>query len=146
MSLTSAYQLDSAKENEGVKILMPPNEDGSIPTFIIARTGRSNKRYSKALERNMRPVQAQMRTKTLSNEKADELLMASFVEGALLNWQNVLLSDVTGSNNDKGFAEFSQENAKKLLSRLPELYVDLQERANDITLFREGETEEATKN
>lgn len=145
MSLTKIYKTDTKKEVDGVKINMPQNEDGTVPYFVIARTGgKSNQRYQKALERNMRPVRAELRLKTLDNQRADELLMASFVEGALLSWGNIPLSDVTGNEADTGYCEYSQESAKKLLTRLPELYADLQERAADLSLFREGGEEEAS--
>jgi len=147
MSLTKIYKTDSKKETEGVTVSMPANDDGTVPYFIIARTGgKSNQRYQKALERNMRPVRAELRLKTLDNQRADELLMASFVEGALLSWGNIPLSDVSGVETDTGYCEYSQDNAKKLLTRLPELYADLQERAADLTLFREGEEDASAKN
>lgn len=146
MSLSKTYATDTTKENEGVKVSMPQNDDGSIPYFIIARTGRANKRYTKALERNMRPVQAQIRTKTLGNEQADTLLMSSFIEGALQSWGNIELADVTGNPEDKGFADFNPENAGKLFTRLPDLFADLTEQANDVALFRSGENEEIAKN
>ena len=101
---------------------------------------------AKALERNVRPVRAELRLKTLDTARADQLLMASFVEGALLTWGNIPKADVTGVETDDGYMEYSQENAKQLLTRLPELYADLQERAADLSLFREGVEDEAAKN
>lgn len=149
MSLTKHYKLDTKKETEGVEIKLSPNDDKTIPTFIVARAGgRTNKRYQKALERNSRPVAAQLRTKTLGNEAADGLLMSSFIEGALIGWQNILLSDVTGEigQDPNSKAEFTPENATMLFARLPELYSDLQLQANDVALFREDDLEQASKN
>lgn len=146
MSLTQTFKTDPKKEADGIKIEYPPNEDGSIPSFIIRRTARSNKEYGKALERNMRPFQAQVRTKSLKEEKAGELLMISFVEGALVSWANIPLSDVTGVKTDTGFAEHNLENAKKLFTNIPDMLDDLQNQASDISLFRSDDQEENAKN
>lgn len=146
-TLSKIYKTDTTKEVEGVRIEMPANDDGTVPYFVLARAGgKSNQRYQKALERNMRPVKAELRLKTLDNKRADELLMASFVEGSLLSWGNVPKADVTGVETDEGYCEYSQENAKQLMTRLPELYADLQERAADLSYFREGVDEESAKN
>ncbi len=146
MSLSKAYKLDDKKITAGIEVELPANEDGSIPTFVIARAGRGNKRYSAALERSMRPLQAELRTKNLKNDKAEKALIEAFVEGCLVSWKNVLKSDVTGVESDTGYADFSASNALALMNNLPELYVDLQERANDFSLFREGEQDESAKN
>jgi len=146
MSLTKAYKTDDKKEIEGAEIKMPPNDDGSVPTFIVARTSQSNERYTKALERIMRPHQALVRTKQLKNKQANDLLRQAFVEGALNSWQNVMLADVTGVETDEGFADFSKENAAKLFDNLPELYAYLQECAADISVYKAAVSEESAKN
>lgn len=146
MTLAKIFKTDDKKEVEGVRIEYPANEDGTVPYFVIRRTSRSNKEYTKALERNMRPVQVQLRTKTLANEKADQLLMQSFIEGALVTWANIPNSDVTGSETDTGYAVYSIESAKKLFTNIPDLYADLTEQANEVVLFRNNDQEETAKN
>lgn len=149
MSLTKSYKLDERKEIEGIEIKMPANDDGTVPTFVIARSGgRTNKRYQKAIERATRPVQTQIRTKTLDNAVADGLFMTAFIEGSMVTWKDVLMSDVTGeaTEDPNQKAEFNATNATMLFSRLPELYTDLQTQANDIALFREDVLEGASKN
>lgn len=146
MSLTATYKTDEDKSVNGVQIKLSANEDGSIPFFVIARTGRSNKRYTKALERIMRPYQAQVRTKTLGDDLAGELLMQAFIEGSLLTWGNILASDVTADASKEGFTEFSIDAAKQLFTNLPDLYDDLTIQANDVSLFRATVAEESAKN
>lgn len=146
MSLTKNFKTNQKKEIEGVAIPMPANDDGTVPTFTVARSGSSNTRYTKALERVMRPHQAAQRTKTLGEEMARSLLRQAFVEGCLLNWQNVLLSDVSGDVEAVGFAPFNIDNANTLFAKLPDLYDQLQLMAADVALYREGETEAVVKN
>ncbi len=46
--LFKQFKTNSAKETEGVEIEFPEaqNDDGTVPTFIISRMGKSNKAYS----------------------------------------------------------------------------------------------------
>ncbi|WBF76921.1 hypothetical protein PSV3_00219 [Septimatrevirus PSV33] len=50
--LFKQFKTNSTKEAEGVEIEFPEaqNDDGSVPTFVISRMGKSNKAYSKALD------------------------------------------------------------------------------------------------
>src|ERR1043166_2725598 len=146
MSLTKAFKTDKTKEIEGVAIKMPANEDGTIPTFIVSRLGRSNQRYTRALERIMKPHAAAVRTKTLSNDMADKLLRQAFIEGALITWQNVKMADVTGDESQEGDCTFTPAGAAELFDHLPELYETLSAEANDVSLFREGTAEADAKN
>lgn len=146
MSLSTVYKTDSKKETEGVEIKLAANEDGSIPTFVLARAGKSNPAYVKALNTHSKPVQALIRTKHLSDAQGEELLLKAFIDGILRTWKNVLLSDVTGDDSDKGFADFNMANATKLFKRLPDLLADLETQANDVALFREATLEEQAKN
>lgn len=147
MSLSKTYQTNPDKEINGVVVTLgEKNEDGTQPAVTLARTGRMNKRYTKSLERSMKPYQSQIRLKTLASEKIDSLLMESFIEGALLKWEYIPLSDVTGNSGDKGYAEFTKENATKLFVRLPDLYDDLTTQANDSSLFKEGLAEAVSGN
>ena len=38
-TLTKIYKTDATKEVEGIRVEMPANDDGTIPFFVIARTG-----------------------------------------------------------------------------------------------------------
>lgn len=147
MSLTKHYKTDQNKEVAGVPIYMPKNDDGTVPTFVISRSSlTANPRFAKARERIMRPHAARQRTKTLPEAEQLQLYLQIFIEGSLITWQNIPLSDVTGDDADTGYAEFSNDNAAKLFARLPDLAEDLQMQANDVSLFRNGDAEANAKN
>lgn len=139
MSLSSNFATDSKKENDGVKILLPPNEDGSIPSVTIARAGRSNKRYSKALETATKPYRRQIDMGTLDNDVAEKMFLKVFAETIVRDWE--FMQDEPGIN-----IPFSKENSLKLLEKYPELYDYLQKEANAFSTFRVEAMDDEAKN
>lgn len=146
MSLSSQFKTNKTAEVEGVEVQYSLNKDGSFSTFRISRMGRSNKNYTKALERATRPYRRVIELGTMDNEIAESLFMKVFVESVLIDWKNIPLSDVTGNDRDEGYAPYSRENAVKLFNRLPDLYEDLQEKANSAAMFREDTMEQEAGN
>ena len=141
MSLYKQFATNSEKEMEGVEVQMPEaeNEDGSIPTFVVSRMGKSNKRYSKALEAATRPYRRQIELGTMNNDKAEEIFMGVFVDTVLKGWKNVRCADGK-------VLEFSKPNALKLFTDLPEVYERLQEEAKLSANFRDEALEAEAKN
>lgn len=139
MSLYSQFAVSQEKEQNGVDVQYAPNKDGTIPTFTIARAAKANKAYSKALEKATRPYRRQIDLGTMDNSVAERLFMDVFIRTLLIGWQNV-------RNQDGTPMEFSEVNANKLFTALPELYEDLQNKANSAALFRDDNLEEEAKN
>ena len=141
MSLYKQFATNTDKEIEGIEVQMTEaeNEDGSIPTFVVSRMGKSNKRYSKALEAATRPYRRQIELGTMNNDKAEEIFMGVFVDTVLKGWKNV---------RDENGAElpFNKQNAVKLLTDLPDVYDRLQEEAKLSANFRDAALEEEVKN
>ena len=141
MSLNKQFATNTDKEIEGIEVQMTEaeNEDGSIPTFVVSRMGKSNKRYSKALEAATRPYRRQIELGTMNNDKAEEIFMGVFVDTVLKGWKNV---------RDESGAElpFNKQSATKLFKDLPEVYERLQEEAKLSANFRDAALEEEVKN
>ena len=141
MSLYKQFATNTDKEIEGIEVQMTEaeNEDGSIPTFVVSRMGKSNKRYSKALEAATRPYRRQIELGTMNNDKAEEIFMGVFVDTVLKGWKNV---------RDESGAElpFNKQSATKLFKDLPEVYERLQEEAKLSANFRDAAFEEEVKN
>lgn len=146
MSLSKQFETNKAKEVEGVALQYGENSDGTIPTFWLSRMSRANQQYTKTLETVTRPYRRQMDLGTLANDTAEKLFLEVFVKTILKGWDNIKLSDVTGDENDEGFAPFNFENAIKLMKRLPELYDDLQAQAKSAALFKDESLEIESKN
>ena len=141
MSLYKQFATNSEKEMEGVEVQMPEaeNEDGSIPTFVVSRMGKANKRYTKALEAATRPYRRQIELGTMNNDKAEEIFMGVFVDTVLKGWKNV-------RGEDGKPLEFTKAAAVKLFTDLPEVYERLQEEAKLSANFRDAALEEEVKN
>ena len=141
MSLYKQFATNTDKEIGGIEVQMTEaeNEDGSIPTFVVSRMGKSNKRYSKALEAATRPYRRQIELGTMNNDKAEEIFMGVFVDTVLKGWKNV---------RDENGAElpFNKQSATKLFKDLPEVYERLQEEAKLSANFRDAALEEEVKN
>lgn len=146
MSLTEQFNTNKEKEVSGVVVQYGQNEDGSIPGFHIARMSRANTRYTKMLEAATKPYRRQIELGTLSNDIAERVFLEVFVKTILRDWENVPKSDVTGEKTDTGYAPFTMENATALLTRLPDLYEDLQSQAKSASLFRDDMMESDGKN
>ena len=102
--------------------------------FLVARSGGANTKFAKVLEFKMRPYRRQMDTGKLDNEIASRILMESFVEAALLDWDGV-------QNREGETFTFSKENAISLFIDLPELFTDLREQSSKMANFQAGDVE-----
>lgn len=151
MGLSQHYLMDDAKENGGIEVRFEEaiNADGSVPTFIVARMGKTNKAYSKGLEAATRPFRRQMELGTMDNAKAEAIFLDVFATFVLKGWKNIPMSDVTGIADERAdcnYADFSKANAVLLLKRLPEVYDRLQDEAKASANFREEGLEADAKN
>lgn len=138
-SLFKQFATDVKKEQEGVEISYAPNDDGTTPTFTVARIGPSNQRYTKALESATAPFRRLIEIGALDKKRERTILVEVFCTSVLLGWHDV--QDTTGQ-----LIPFNYDNAKKLFETLPELYVDLAEHASKFTTFRAETRESDAKN
>lgn len=138
-SLYKTYKTDAEKEIKGVEITFEPNEDGTVPTFIISRIAESNKEYTKALDAATKPYRRQMQLGTLPKAKDKAIFLDVFVSTIVLGWSNVQGED--GQN-----IPFNKANAIKLFTDLPDLLTELQVQASDAALFRVTALEDEAKN
>lgn len=146
MSLSKQFHTNPEAEQEGAWVDYGPNADKTVPGFKLSRMAKSNKRYTKTLDRVTKPHRRSIELETMDNDQAEEMFAEVFVETILLDWRNIPLSDVTGNADDKGFADFTKANALALFKRLPELYEDLQDKAKKASLFRDEALEREAKN
>jgi len=148
MSLRNTFKTDKTLEVEGVEIEVGMNEFNNKPiTIRISRMSRSNKRYTKALEKVTRPHQSAIQNESLDNELAAKMMQGVFVDTILLGWGNVPKFDLTGVEADKSeILEFSRDTALELFAEMPDLYDDWEERAKKSSAFREKDKEDAAGN
>lgn len=134
MNLYKKFQKDNNKVESGVWFEL--DEDCK---FLVASLGSENKAYQKALIKVRRPHEKAIRVNALSDEKSRELGLTAVCEAILLDWNGV--------TNEKGETlEYNAENAKKLLTDLPDLYELILEFAHDNDNYKKFEQEEELGN
>lgn len=140
MGLRKTFKTDAAKELEGVEVVVAVNDHNGEPISItISRMSRSNKRYTKALEKATTPHSAAIANESLDNELGNKILREVFVDTVLLGWKNLPKSELTGVETDTDELPFSRENALALFEEMPDLYDDWEGRAKKASNFREEE-------
>jgi hypothetical protein len=139
MSIFNQFETNQDAEKEGVWVEYGENDDGSVPAFKISRMSKSNKKYSKALERATRPHRRAIELETMKDDTAERVFLEVFVDTVLLDWKNI--------KTRKGEEMvFSKKSALDLMKSLPELYDDLQDKAKKASLFRQDVLEEEAGN
>lgn len=129
-SLFKQFATNIEKEINGVPVTFDANDDGTIPTFIIAFSGGGNQFWAKILDEELSPYRRLQELGKLSTELNDKVIMRTFARAALKGWLNVYDID------DKPI-EFSIENAIQLFTQLPHLFRVLQVKANSVSTYQD---------
>lgn len=150
-----SFTTDANLETKGVTIEYGP--------FRVtgARAGGGNKKFSKSLERKLKPYRRQLQTETMDETVADRILQEAFIEGVLRNWEVDLNY---GKKDDKDQAldpdwqqgihdpdtfavvPLSMESYLKAFKAKPDLFADLRTEFAKASLFRQEEAEADAKN
>lgn len=137
MSLFQQFATNRKAEVEGVEVTFGGNNaDGSTPTFRVARMSKTNKRYQKMLEQETKPHIHAIRNDNLDPAIDEAITLKIFIATVLLDWQNIVVPEVFGTEEK---VAFTHENAEKLFKALPELYAALRENSQKMSLFRAEE-------
>lgn len=139
MSIFNQFKTSKVLEEEGITIKFKPNEDGSIPYFVIGRACRSNTKWVKTFEAKTRPFKNEIDNKSISEEEAHKLNVDVFVSSLLYGWGNI--QKEAGKN-----IPFSRESAIELFLELPELYETLNSKSSDMGNFLEANLKGDEKN
>lgn len=128
---------DSKKEEEGIWIDIDAGDEKW--GFKIAKLGKRNKKYLKDLERTVAPHRHALKHGLMDNDAQNNLYMGVFARSILLDWRGVV------DEEDKPL-KFSVENAIRLFEKLPYLFDQLEEDSQDVSLFREQQLKDESKN
>lgn len=139
MSLFAQFGTSKQKETDGIRLEFAPNEDGTIPTFIIARAGGANQNYAKTLTRKTHPWKHLIAIEQLPEAKANQILIDTYAESVILGWENV-------QDQSNQPIPYTREACIALLKALPQLFVDIQRTAENHAKFSDATTEQEIKN
>lgn len=140
-SIFDAYETDATAEKSGVEIKADLFPDA---VFIVSRAGGANEEYAKEAEKRYRPHRRAIQNNKLDTELATKLAMELFVDVQLKGWRGVQHRDPT----TKQIVDlpFTRENAIRVLTQLPELHIELQQKAQKMQTFQREQEEEDSKN
>lgn len=105
----------------------------------VARAGGSNHKFAKALEVVSKPYRRAIEREVLPEDKGIEILVTAYARGVILGWEDV--TDEKGSP-----LEFNEKNVIWLLTKLPDLFRDIQEQAAKFSNFQVQDREDDAKN
>jgi hypothetical protein len=139
MSLYSQFATDTNQEKDGIFLQYGTNSKGLPVRIKIARAGGSNARFAKILERETKPYRRQIQMETLDEETGQIIQRRVYAKAVILGWENV--------EDKAGVAiPFTEENVIKVLTDLPDLFIDIRECAAKAALFRSDALESDAKN
>jgi len=131
MDIKKEYGTDASLETEGTW-----EDFGEGCEIKIARIG--NKAYRKYFQKASKPYQKQIRRGTLSDDKAEELLIDAMAHCIVMDWK--------GMQEDGADIEFSIANCKRVLTEYKDLRDAISDIANSAESFKLAEDEAAEKN
>lgn len=135
MSFYETFGTDKNLESgEGVNL-----DYGNDGIITIHRAGGSNTKYQRVAAQKLKPFQRKIQNGTIDAEAIRNVMAEIYAEAVIIGWKGVKYAD--GKD-----IKFTKENCIKLLTDLPDLFNDIQEQADKISLFRKEEAEEIIKN
>ena len=134
MSLYKTFKTDTSVETQGAWV---DYDDGV--SIRVARAGGSNKAYLKEVEKAYRKHRRGIDLETIGRDVLRKIMIEVYAKTVILDWKGV--TDADGKE-----LVFNQENVKKILTDLPDLFDDLQTMAGKQALFLAAEVEDQTKN
>lgn len=124
----SAFKTDRTRETQGVWV---PIGDGA--RLLIARL--NNEHYKQVFLNVSRPFKTQVRTGTINEEQAEEILRECYSKAILLGWDG--LQDDEGND-----IPYSQEKAYELLG-IADFRALVEDLASTRELYRKEDLEQA---
>jgi hypothetical protein len=131
------FATNKTDESSGKWVDICVNADGTTCRFRLARAGRRNKSYAKAMEKATKPYRAILNE--LDAKTDDKITATALSEAVILDWENTQLEE--GVN-----VPYSKQAAFDLLVSLPDLCDMVNKLAWDQNTFREERLEDDAKN
>jgi hypothetical protein len=139
--LYKQFSTDTERERDGILV-----EYGEF-RVTIARAGGSNKSYGKALENKTRSLRRVIATGLMDAETSRNILIDVYAEQVVRNWETKVGEEWKQGIEDAhgDLIPFTADNVAKTLKALPDLFLDIKEQAENLTLFRASLREDLGK-
>ena len=149
LSFYDLYETDKAKEQHGVPLYFA---DAKL-RITLARAGGGNAKFARCLTVHSKPYKRAIQTGQLSDDKANDLMMKTYAEAAILNWETLIRKDkglcyVKGIKlkDMPGLQPVTPENIVKVLRIVPDLFREIMTEATNIDNYTIYTREEDSKN
>lgn len=129
MSLYNTFETDKSLERDGIVLDYGFNSKNQPIQIRIARAGGANTKFAKVLEQKMKPYKRAIANDTMDNKVAEKLLIEAYADAVILGWEGV--EDREGSP-----LEYNRDNVVKVLTDLPDLFIDIQQQSQKSALYR----------
>lgn len=147
MGLRKLFKTDKKIETEGVIL------DYGETRIRVARAGGANKPYLKALDKATKPLRRAIATGAVSDDRATTILREVYAKTIILNWEtkrgDQWLVGIDPEDLGVEGAELqpvTPENIVAVFENLPDLFNDVRQQAESMTLFRSELDEAAAGN
>lgn len=108
-------------------------------SIVIHRAGGMNKKFARVLDEKMKPFRQRFDRGLLDEETSQRILVETYAESVVIGWQKV-------TDKDGKLMKFTVENVIKLFTDLPDLFDDVKNQANQVSVFRQEQEKVAEKN
>ena len=144
------YETDKDKEKNGVPFLFA---DGML-RITLARAGGGNTRFARILAANSKPYKRAIQNEQLSDEKANDLMMKTYAEAVVMNWETEV-KDENGAKafkkgifvkGQEGLQPVTLENIVAVFKLVPDLFSDIMAEASKLSNYISYQREEDAKN
>lgn len=139
MSLYKQFATDQSKEVSGIILTYGKNSKGDNIDIRIARAGGANTKFAKVAEAVMRPYRRQIANENIDIEVVEGLLRMVYARAVVLDWSGV-------EDKDGNDLPFTEENVVQLFTDLPDLFKDIRDMAEKLSVFRNSALEDEAKN
>lgn len=129
MNLYNTFETDKSLERDGIVLDYGFNSKNEPIQIRIARAGGANAKFAKVLENKMKPYKRAIANDTMDNKVAEKLLVEAYADAVVISWNGV--EDREGTALD-----FTRDNVVKVLTDLPDLFMDIQSQSQKSALFR----------
>ncbi len=106
--------------------------------ITIARSGGANRKFASVMEKAMRPYRAAINSGTLDEGTAQKLLIEAYADAVIVGWEGV-------TDRDGNELPFTKPNVIKIMTDLPDLFLDLKSQAERVANFTQAGASEDAK-
>lgn len=142
MGLYKAFETSKHLTETGAKCQFheAANEDGTIPTFIVARSHNSNQLFTRAVAEIYTPeFNKRMAANALEEGELEAANTKVMIQGNIIGWENI-------QDRDGSPLPFTRENLTRVLSDLPELVDRIRAFSANMANYLKAAEDEAVKN